>query len=288
VSELDELAQHDGVSVATATWPAPGTGVYTLAPPASRQRRYWNLLRDVSIAQYLAKDQSTVLGLVWTFFNPLFMLGILYVFFSARAGEGIDHYAIYLLIGIVHFTHFSNSTSGAMVVLYNMRQLTCNTVLPKEVLVIGAILSKLPEFAVEMAICVAIAYGSGVRLGWGVALLPAIIAAQVLFAVWAALLLSTVHVFVKDAAYVYQMFLRVLFLITPIFYAADFVGHSTARFLLSLNPLAQLIGLSRAAILDSHGQSLPFLLVVIAANGVLIRFALVFFRRLEPKFAEYV
>jgi ABC-type polysaccharide/polyol phosphate export permease len=267
---------------------APRTGVLTLAPPALRQRRYWNLLRDVSIAQYMAKDQSTMLGLVWTFFNPLFMLGILFVFFSARAGEGIEHYAIYLLIGIVHFTHFSNSTTGAMVVLYNLRQLTANTVLPKEVLVIGAILSKLPEFAVELAICVAIAYFSGVRLGWAAALLPAIIVVQVLLAVWAALLLSTVHVFVKDAAYVYQMLLRVLFLITPIFYAADFVGHGTARFLLSLNPLAQLIDLSRTAILGGHGLSLSFLLVLLTANGLLIRLALVFFRRLEPKFAEYV
>ena len=277
MSELDELAL-----------PAPRSSVFNLAPAARRRRRYWSLVRDVSIAQYVAKDQSTLLGLVWTFFNPLFMLGILYVFFSARAGEGIDHYAIYLLIGIVHYTHFSNSTTGAMVVLYNMRQLTCNTVLPKEVLVIGAILSKLPEFAVEMAICVAIAYFSGIHLGWGAALLPAIIAVQVLLALWAALLLSTVHVFVKDSAYVYQMFLRVLFLITPIFYAADFVGHGVARFLLSLNPLAQLIGLSRVAILGGHGPSLPFLLVLMTVNGLLIRLALVFFRRLEPKFAEYV
>jgi lipopolysaccharide transport system permease protein len=248
---------------------------------------YWNLLRVVSVSQYKLKDQNTFFGFLWSFLHPLLVLVILYEFFNARVGQNIPNYGLYLLIAIIHFTHFSNSTTGAMLSLYNLRQLTCNTILPKEVLVIGAVLSKLPEFAISMLIGVAIAWFAGVHSGWSIVALPAIFLIQVLLVLWVSLALSAIYVFVKDIIYVYQAFLRVLFLITPTFYGADFVGHGAARYVVLFNPLAQLIGFSRAAILGG-GVSLFVLGALIVANIALIWVALAFFRRLEPKFAEYV
>jgi ABC-type polysaccharide/polyol phosphate export permease len=258
----------------------------TAAPRPSKRRRYWNLLREVTIAQTRLKDQNTFFGFLWSFLHPLLILAVLFAFFHNRVGKGIDHYVIYLLLAIIHFTHFSGSTSGAMTTLINMRQLTCNTILPKEVLVIGAVLSKLPEFAISMVICVVIALATGVKPVAGMALLPLIVLLQVLVTMWVALVLSVVYVFVKDAGYVYQVFLRVLFLITPTFYSMDFVGKG-ARWVMLLNPLAQLINLSRSAILG-HGVPLRLLGGLVVVNALLIVLALNFFRRMEPQFAEHV
>ena len=77
-------------------------------------KKYLNLLRELAITRYKVKDQSTVLGFLWSFLHPLIMLVLLFVLFSGRLGKGIDHYAIYLLIGLVQFTHFSTSTNRAM------------------------------------------------------------------------------------------------------------------------------------------------------------------------------
>ena len=73
-----------------------------------------------------------------------------------------------------------------------------------------------------------------------------------------------------------------------IFYAADFVGHGLARRLVALSPLAQLIEYSRSAILGSAATPGYMLGAAIGANALLIAVALVFFKRLEPRFAEYV
>lgn len=263
----------------------PWSAVGAAARPSPR-RRYWNLLREVTVAQTRLKDQNTFFGFLWSFLHPLLMLAVLYGVFHAHAGKGIDHYVIYLLLAIVHFTHFSNSTSSAMTTLYNMRQLTCNTILPKDTLVIGAVLSKVPEFVISMIICVAIAWATGVPPSWNVALVPMVVVVQILVTMWVSLLLAVTYVFVKDAAYLYQVFLRLLFLITPTFYSLDFVGPG-ARWVLHFNPLAQLIGFSRASIIG-QGASLRLLAALIAANILLIAGARYLFRRLEPRFAEHV
>ena len=87
------------------------------------RRRHLALLGQVARIQHGLQDQSTFLGYLWSFLHPLITLLVLYAIFSQRIGEGIPHYAIYLLIGLVQFAHFSKSTTTAMRVLHRMRGL---------------------------------------------------------------------------------------------------------------------------------------------------------------------
>src|SRR3990172_9319508 len=110
------------------------------------RNKYLNLLRELTFAQFKLKDQSTFFGFMWSFLNPLIMLAVLFVFFRIRIGEGIEHYGIYLLIGIIQYTHFANSTSASMRVLHSVKGLTCNTIFPKEILIMGSVISNTIEF----------------------------------------------------------------------------------------------------------------------------------------------
>ena len=73
-------------------------------------KKHINLLRELIISQYKLKDQSKFLGFIWSFLNPLIMLSVIFMFFSLLMGHSIENYPVYLLIGIVQYTHFSNST----------------------------------------------------------------------------------------------------------------------------------------------------------------------------------
>lgn len=251
-------------------------------------RKYWNLLREITVSQYRLKDQHTAFGFAWGFLHPLLLLGVLYFCFRTWAGHSIENYALYLLVALAHFTHFSNSTSASMTVLYYSRALTCNTVMPKEVLVIGSVLSKTPEFAISMTICVVIAVAVGLHPGWALLLVPLIVLLQILLVLWVSLLLAAAYVFVKDIEHVYQVFLRLLFLITPTFYTPDLLGEGAARYAVVLNPLAQLIGYSRAVLLGHAPVPAGLLAGLLAVNALLIAAALACFKRLEPRFAENV
>lgn len=251
-------------------------------------KRQLNLLRELVISQYKLKDQSTFFGFLWSFLHPLIMLTILFIFFKFRIGEGIRHYGVYILIGIVQYMHFSITTATSMRVLLSMKQLTSNAVFPKELLVIGSIVSNTIEFLISMLICISIAYFSGLHLSWHALLLPAVIVLQLMLVLWVSLLLSCLYVFARDLDHIYQVFLRLLLFMTPIFYDFAFLGEGIARTIALVNPLTHLVIFSRTLLIDGRLFPLQAFLLFGLVNVVLIYLGVKVFRRLEPMFAEHV
>ena len=135
-------------------------------------RKYLNLLREMTLAQFKLRDQSTFFGFLWSFLNPLIVLSLLFAVFSSRLSGDIEYYGLYLLIGIVHYTYFSNATTASMQVLYSMKALTRDAIFPKDVLVLASIITHTIDFVLSMLICVVLAIFSGVKLTGAMAALP--------------------------------------------------------------------------------------------------------------------
>ena len=216
------------------------------------------------------------------------MLVVLYLFFRARVGESVEHYAIFLLIGIIHFTHFSNSTSASMTVIQSMKQLVTNVVMPRELLVIGSVLANTVEFFIAMPVCIAIAYLSGIPLSWSLILLPLLYLLEILLVLWVSFFMACLYVFVRDIGHIYQVFLRVLFFITPIFYTAAFLEKGPARYIVLFNPLAYVIHFARSIIMSSDFSPPREFVLFLAINAGLVLLGMYTFKRVESKFAEYV
>ena len=250
--------------------------------------RNLNLLWELSISQYKLKDQSSFFGFLWSFLNPIFMVAILFVFFRGRFGGDIEHYGIYLLLGMIHYTHFSNTTNNAMRVFISMRQLAKESVFPKELLVMSATIANSVDFIIAMGVSLVVAYLVGVPITSAVFALPLVIILQLLLVTWVAMVLACIFPFARDIDHIYQVFLRALLFLTPIFYTASFVGEGAARYLLMLNPLAQLIELSRAILIRGQAPPADVVLMLVAINGLFITITLRTFKVFEPKLAEYV
>lgn len=251
-------------------------------------KKYLTLLRELAVTRYKLKDQSTILGFAWSFLNPLIMLGLMFTLFSARLGKGIDHYAIYLLIGLVQYNHFSSSTNRSMHVLHAMQSLTADAIFPKELLVIGSAIADFVELIAAMLVCLMIAKLSGVELSLSVFALPLVFLFQLTLVLWVSLCLSCLYVFVRDLTYIYQAFMRLLLFATPIFYAPSFLEKGPAQYVLWLNPLSHLMDFSRSLILKGEGVPLTQMIVFFAVNLVLLYGSIRLFRRYEPVFAEYL
>jgi ABC-type polysaccharide/polyol phosphate export permease len=251
-------------------------------------QKYLNLLREMTLAQFKVKDQSSFFGFLWSFLNPLLLLTLLFVLFNSRLGEDIEHYGVFLLIGIVYYTYFSNATTAAMQILLARVTLTRHTVFPKDVLVISAVATNTIEFLISMLICVMLALWSGVGLSSALLALPCVVALQVLLVLWVAFLLSSFYVYVRDLAHVYNLFLRILFFITPIFYSISFVGDGLPQYIVLANPLTHSITLARTLIIEGELFNLRFFLLNLAANMLLVYVSYQIFKKLEPAFSENV
>lgn len=256
-----------------------------LRPFRRFRRRHLALMGQVARIQHSLLDQTTVLGYLWILLHPLALLLVLYLFFSGRVGAGIPHYAIYLLVGLVQFTHFSKSTASAMRALHRMRSMAVNVIFPKDVLVYSSLLSDAPEFLVSMAVTVVIAVLTGVPLTWALLALPLVVALQLLLVLWVSLLLAVMYVYVHDLDHVYEVALRLLFFVTPIIYSVAILSPPAQRLAL-LNPLTHVIGFGRTIILEGRVPPAPALLGFLLVNVVLVYAALVLFRRAEPALIE--
>jgi ABC-type polysaccharide/polyol phosphate export permease len=248
-----------------------------------------NLLWELTISQFKLKDQSTFFGVLWSFLNPLFMVAVLFVFFRAQVGSSVEHYGIYLLLGLIQYTYFANATNTSMRVLLAMRQLTKDAVFPKELLVFSSTLSNTVDLVISMLVCVGVAYLSGVPPSWNALVLIVVLGLQLMLVSWVGLLLSCVLLFARDIDHIYQVFLRALLFVTPIFYTREFLGGAgLAYYLVILNPLAQLIDLSRNVLLDDQVPSLAHLGGLVLINALLIVLTYRVFKSVEPRMAEYV
>ena len=249
--------------------------------------KYINLWREMTRAQFKLRDQSSFFGFLWSFLNPLITVGLLFGLFSSQLSHQVNNYGLYLLVGIVFYTHFSNATSSSISALHSMSALTRNGVFPKDILILSSITTHTVDLVFSTMLCVLIAFFSGVGVSTALLALPLILLLQLMLVVWVSLLLSSFFVFVRDLVHIYHVFLRLLFFISPIFYSLSFVG-TLGNYVLLANPLSHSIIFARAILIDGKLFDIKQFLVVFAVNGVFLYAAYNIFKRLEPTFAENV
>jgi ABC-type polysaccharide/polyol phosphate export permease len=256
-----------------------------LRPFQPMRRRHFALMRQMAVLQHRLLDQSTMLGYLWSLLHPLLLLAVLYAFFSQRVGAALPNYGVFLLIGLVQFTHFSRTIASAMRILHRMRGVAVGVIFPKDVLIYSSLLKDLPEFLISMGATAAIAVVTGVPFTWTLAALPVVIGLQLLLVTWISILLAILYVFVRDLDHIYEVGMRVLFFATPILYSLDFLP-SDARRIALLNPLTHLIGYSRRIVLEGQLPAGAELLAFLIVNSVLMYIAVSIFRRAEPALIE--
>jgi len=248
-------------------------------------RKHLALLGQLTTVQHRLLDQSTALGFLWSFLNPLLMLLVLWAFFSRQVGVAIPLYPVYLLVGLVQFTHFSKSAGAAMRVLGRMRSLATSVIFPKDILVYSALLANLPEFLISMVLTTAVALLSGAPLTWALLALPLVLLMQVLLVLWVSLLLSMMYVFVRDLEHLFDVGMRILFFGTPVIYSLDALSP-TLRVIAELNPLTQVIGFSRTILLEGQWPPVGPMLWFLCINMLVVAAAVTVFRRAEPALLE--
>jgi lipopolysaccharide transport system permease protein len=169
-----------------------------------------------------------------------------------------------------------------------MRSLTRDTVFPKEILVMSSVIANSIEFVISLLICIALAYLTGIKLSWASSMPPLILLLQMMLVLWVSFILACCYVFVKDIGHIYQVFLRLLLFITPIFYGTSFLGEGIAKHIVSFNPLMYLINFSRLVIIDGEFFPARSFFIFGLLNALLICLGVQIFRKCEAVFAERI
>ena len=264
-------------------------------------RRNRILLRELVITDFKLRYQGSVLGYVWSLLKPLMLFAIMFVVFVhfLRFGQGIDHFAVSLLLGLVLWTFFIEATNQGMYAIVSRGDLMRKINFPKYIIVISATISALINLFLNLIVVFIFMLFDGVQFSWTILLFPITALLIYAFSLGLAFFLSAFFVKYRDIGHLWEVFLQGLFYATPIIYPLQMVievaGNLPAQ-LLMLSPIAALFQNARAQVVGSEHVvtadqlfSNPiYLAVPYVIIAIVIIVASVYFKKNQSKFAERV
>ena len=244
--------------------------------------KYRFLLEQLILRDFKIKYKRSILGVFWSFLNPLLMMSVQYIVFSKLfnlRGAGVQHYAIYLLCGIVIWGGFNDCATQSMRSIMTNAHLITKVYVPKYIYPISKVMSAFINVVLSMVplLLVTVIYGlfsdPHLFLKPSVLLLPFALVLLLLFVQGIGFVLSTLMVFFHDIEFLWSVFAMVWMYATPIIYSLSmFNGENSAwlKTAMNFNPLYHYIDFVRTIILEGTSPSF-------AQMGICLGFSLLSF-----------
>ena len=141
---------------------------------------------------------------------------------------------------------------------------------------------------VEVLLVLVLGIFMGADLNSALLVYPLIFIGILALGLGASLIMCGLVVFLSDLNYVWGLFCRLLFFVTPVFFSPQVVGEGVARTVIELNPLSKLLMLARETLL--YGGPIDPAQVALALVGPLVVLILggVLFNAVKPKIPDYI
>ncbi len=218
--------------------------------------RHRKLIMQMAQREVLSRYQGSMIGLAWSFFNPLFMLCIYTFFFSyvfkSRWGieqnAGYANFAIVLFVGLIIHGFFAECINRAPTLISSNINYVKKIVFPLETFPWISIGSALFHMAISILVLLTLQLITTGSLAWTLVFFPFIFIPLILTTLGFSFLLASMGVFLRDISQVTSMMVTILLFVSPVFYPVALLP-SKIRFLVLVNPLAFPIEESRKVLL---------------------------------------
>lgn len=209
--------------------------------------RHRTLIKTMIQREVIGRYRGSVMGILWSFFNPIFMLAIYtFVFsvvFKARwhtASDSKTEFAMVLFAGLIIFNIFAECTNRAPSLILSNVNYVKRVIFPLEIFPWVSLGSVLFHGLVSLVVWLAaylIFFGIPHAT---VLLLPIILIPLFLFVLGLSWGLAALGVYLRDVSQFIAIATSVVMFLSPIFYPLTAVPEKYRAFLL-LNPLAIVI-----------------------------------------------
>lgn len=240
--------------------------------------------RDIKV-----RYKQTTLGAAWAILQPLLTMVVFSLLFGGIAklpSEGIP-YPIFTFAALLPWQLFAYALTESGNSLVANQQLITKVYFPRLIIPLGAVLSGLVDFAIAFVVLLGMMLVYRVPLSINILVLPVFIFLAVLTALTMGIWLSALNVEYRDVRYTIPFLTQFWMFVTPIAYSSTLVPQAW-RWLYSLNPMTGVVEGFRWALLGKQGFSLPYFLISTGAVLVLFISGLIYFRKMEDRFADIV
>lgn len=246
---------------------------------------YRELIRILTVSDLKVKYQSSVLGFAWSLLNPLLMMLVLYMVFNNVFMNSQEHFALYLLIGIVSWRFLANGTSSSMGAIVGKPSLVTKIYIPRQVLVLSTVLSSFISSLLEFLVLMVLLFAFGVGISPNILFFPAVHMVYFVMVYGISLALSALYVYYRDLNQIWEVLLQLGFFVSPVCYSISLVPDEYI-FYYMLNPVTLVMQIYRKVLLYAETPSSSSLVYILLSACVLLVVGAVIFKRLERRFAE--
>jgi lipopolysaccharide transport system permease protein len=264
--------------------------------PLEIARSFWrnrSLIWQLTRRQVVGRYRGSVMGLAWSFFNPILMLLVFtFVFsvvFKARWGIGPEEtkteFAIILFVGLIIHGLFSDCVNSAPGLILSNVNYVKKVVFPLEILPWVAMGSALFHALVSLGVWAMFYLLVYAGFKWTAVFFPVVILPLVLATMGIAWILTSLGVFVRDITQVIGIFTTVLLFLSPIFYPVSALPQEYQT-LLHLNPLTFMIEEARAVLVWGRMPDWTGLAIYFAVSLALAWIGFWWFQKTRKGFAD--
>jgi lipopolysaccharide transport system permease protein len=230
-----------------------------LTSPAALMRSLWQhrgMITQMTRREVLGRYSGSIMGVAWSFFNPILMLAVYtFVFsvvFKARWGVGEEqsqtNFAIVLFVGMIVYGLFAEVVNRAPgMILANVNYVK-KVVFPLEILPVVGMGAALFHALISLSVLLAAILFIKGSLVWTSIFFPLVLLPLLIATLGVAWFLVSIGAFVRDVGQITGMITTVLMFISPVFYPISALPEKF-QFWLMLNPLTFMIEQSRAVMI---------------------------------------
>lgn len=250
-------------------------------------KKYHFLIHQLVSRDFRTKYKRSVLGLFWSFLNPLLTMTVQYFVFSTIFKTSVPFYPVYLLTGIVMFNFFSESCGMALMSIIGNANLITKVYVPKYIYPLTRVMSSCINLLISLIPLFAVALISGVPFTQALLLFPFSLICLAIFCLGLGMLLAAGMVFFRDVQFLWGVVSMIWMYATPIFYPESILPDKF-KFIFQINPLYYFINFARSCIISGISpEPIVYIQSLLFALGMLLIGAFLF-KKSQDKFILYI
>ncbi|MCF7534703.1 ABC transporter permease [Pseudomonas petrae] len=270
---------------------SPSAGPVSLAISLWKNR---SLISQMTKREVIGRYRGSVMGLTWSFFNPILMLAVYTFVFSeifksrwVGVDTGKGGFAILLFVGMIVHGLFAECANRAPSLVMSNSNYVKKVVFPLEILPVITLGSALFHSCISLLVLLIAQLLIVGTLSWTALLFPLILVPLILATLGISWLLASLGVYLRDVGHVITVLTTVLLFLSPVLYPVAALPAAYQPWL-KLNPLTYIIEESRSVLLFGNLPDWGSLAIAIAVGTLIATVGFWFFQKTRKGFADVI
>ena len=245
--------------------------------------RYRFLIKQLVARDFKTKYKRSVLGVLWSFLNPLLTMTVQYIVFSTLFRSNIPNFVLYLLIGIVSFSFFSEATSMTLSSIVGNATLITKVYVPKYIYPLTRVMSSGVNFLLSLIPLVLVILVTRTPIRVSFLLFPLGVICLFFLSLGVGMILASSMVFFRDTQFLWGVLNMLWMYVTPIFYPESILPARLMP-LFKCNPLYHIIRFFRVVLMDGVSPEPKAYLLMLLASMIPFVIGVWIFKKTQDKF----